>query len=90
MSKHLVKIFKALSDEARVEMVRYLLRKKEISCQEVSKRFSLSQPALSHHFNKLIDANIIKVRKQGVSHFYSINNTYLKEKGLNMKKIINM
>lgn len=83
----LLKIFKALSDTTRIDILRSLLAKKEISCQELSKKFPLSQPTLSHHFNKLIDANIIIKRKNGVSHFYSVNQKYLKEKGFDIKKI---
>lgn len=83
----LLKIFKALSDNTRIDILKFLLTKKEISCQELSKRFPLSQPTLSHHFNKLIDANIIIKRKNGVSHYYSVNQKFLKEKGFDIKKI---
>jgi len=32
--------------------------------KELLSNFSLSQPTLSHHFNKLIDVNILKERKE--------------------------
>ena len=88
MSELIVKIFKSLSDPTRYGMIKFLLAKKEFSCQELSKKFSLSQPALSHHFNKLIDAKIINIRKDGVSNFYSINNKYLQNIGIDLNKII--
>lgn len=88
MSKQVVKIFKALSDQTRVDIVRKLLLQKETSCQEMSKKLPLSQPTLSHHFNKLIDAQILQVRKNGVSHFYSIDKNYLKKLGINIKKLV--
>lgn len=84
---NLLKIFKALSDTTRMDMIRLLLKKKELSCQELSKKFLLSQPALSHHFNKLLDAQVITVRKNGASHYYGVNKEYLKQKGLNIKII---
>ena len=88
MSKQAVKLFKALSDETRIDILRRLLGKKEIACKELVSNFSLSQPTLSHHFNKLIDANILKERKEGVSHIYSINYQYLKELGIDIQKIV--
>ena len=88
MNRQVVSVFKALSDETRIGIIRHLLGKKELSCQELLNNFSLSQPTLSHHFNKLIDANILKERKEGVSHIYSINYQYLKELGIDIQKIV--
>lgn len=84
---NLLKIFKALSDTTRIDILRHLLARKEISCQDLSKKFPLSQPTLSHHFSKLMDANIIVKRKNGASHFYRVNHKFLKEKGFDIKKI---
>ncbi|MBI4089247.1 MAG: helix-turn-helix transcriptional regulator [Candidatus Levybacteria bacterium] len=90
MNKVVIKLFKALSHETRVEIVKYLFsNRKELSCQEFLDKFTLSQPTLSHHFNKLIDANILKVRKEGTSHFYSIDRNYLKNLGIDIGKIVN-
>ncbi len=88
MSRQIVGVFKALSNETRIDIVRYLLGKEELSCQELLNNFSLSQPTLSHHFNKLIDAKILNERKDGVSHIYSINYQYLKTLGINIQKIV--
>lgn len=88
MSKQIVGIFKALSDETRISIIKHLLGKKELSCQDLLNNFSLSQPTLSHHFNKLIDAKILNERKEGVSHIYSINHKYLKDLGINIQKIV--
>lgn len=89
MNKQLVKLFKALSDETRISIVKFILNNgKELSCQKLLSKFPLSQPALSHHFNKLSDANILKVRKEGASHFYSIDNKYLKNLGIDMRRIV--
>ncbi len=88
MNNSLLNVFKALSDDTRVEMVQYLLQKNEWSCHELSKKFSLSQPALSHHFGKLVNAGIIKERKNGKQNFYSIDKKFLKTNGLDIHKII--
>ena len=89
MGKQIVKLFKALSDETRVDIIRHLLNNgKELSCQELLDKFPLSQPTLSHHFNKLTDVNILKVRKEGASHFYSIDREYLKNLGIDIHKVV--
>ena len=88
MSKQIVGIFKALSDETRIDILRHLIGEKEIACKNLVDKFPLSQPTLSHHFNKLIDANILHKRKDGVSHIYSINYHYLRQLGINIQKIV--
>lgn len=88
MADQLAKIFKALSDETRLGIVRDLLNRGEYACSELSKKLPKSQPTLSHHFNKLIDADIIRARKEGANHFYSVNHNYLTNLGLDIKKII--
>lgn len=89
MTQQTLKVFKALSDKTRAEIVKKLLNQKGMSCQELSKKFSLSQPTLSHHFNKLIDADILQVKKNGVLNFYSIDKKYLRNLGIIIEKIIN-
>ena len=88
MAEQLVKILKSLSDQTRIDMVKFLIIKKESSCQEVSKKFPLSQPTLSHHFNKLMDSGILKVRKNGAAHYYSIDKKLLSSVGININKFI--
>ena len=88
MNSQVIKLFKALSDKTRIDIIKYILGNgKELSCQELLDKFPLSQPTLSHHFNKLIDANVLNERKEGVNHIYSINYQYLKELGIDIQKI---
>jgi DNA-binding transcriptional ArsR family regulator len=84
----LTKIFKALSDDTRIEIVRHVAREKEIACQELMKRFPLSQPTMSHHFNKLVESGILNNRKDGVLWFYTLNTQYLKSLGVNIEKMV--
>jgi DNA-binding transcriptional ArsR family regulator len=87
METFAVTLFKALADETRLSAVRYLLNKDEISCQELMKKFSLSQPTLSHHFNKLVDAHILKQRRVGVLWFYSIDRDFLTSHGIALETL---
>lgn len=89
MNNQIVDVFKALSNETRIDIVRHLLGRKETACKELLNNFTLSQPTLSHHFNILIKSNIINEQKKGTSHFYSINYKYLKKLGIDIKRIVN-
>ncbi len=89
MKKQVVKLFKALSDTTRINIVKYILNNgKELSCKKLLSKFPLSQPTLSHHFGKLSNANILKARKEGASHFYSVDKKYLKNLGIDISKIV--
>ncbi len=89
MNSQLVKLFKALSDTTRINIVKYILNNgKELSCKKLLSKFPLSQPTLSHHFSKLTSASILKVRKEGASHFYSVDRKYLKNIGIDISKIV--
>jgi len=87
MAQDLVKIFYALGNETRLDIVKSINEKKEISCQELLKKFPLSQPTMSHHFGILLDSGIISVRKDGVRHFYRINARKLNLAGINVFKL---
>ncbi len=83
-----LKVFKALADPTRINIIKKLLTKKELSCQELMSHFPLSQPTLSHHFNKLVDSGILSLRKDGVNHYYEVNRQYLKKLGIDIQQIV--
>jgi DNA-binding transcriptional ArsR family regulator len=75
-----VKIFKALADPTRYEMIRLLYSEGgEISCSDCAQRFKLSAPALSHHYKILQNAGLITARKEGAYVFYKLNRAYLEQ-----------
>lgn len=78
-----VTIFKALADPTRLDIVRTLARAGDsTSCGEVSTCSSLSQPAMSHHLSKLVDANVIVEHKDGKQKFYALNLELLSAHGI--------
>lgn len=78
-----VTIFKALADPTRLDIVRKLARAGDsTSCGEVSTCSSLSQPAMSHHLSKLVDAGVIFERKDGKQKFYALNIELLSASGI--------
>lgn len=75
-----VKIFKALADPTRYEMIRLLYNEGgEISCSNCAEKFKLSAPALSHHYRILQNAGLITARKEGSFVFYKLNRIYLEK-----------
>lgn len=82
MTQTAKRIFKALGNDIRLSIVGLLIKKGEVSCQELQKHFTLSQSTMSHHFNELLDVEILKARKDGPNHFYSLNNKLLNRYGV--------
>ena len=63
-------IFYALSDPARIEIVRELLTQKEITCGECKSH--LSKSTMSHHFKVLRETGLIEKREEGKTHYISL------------------
>jgi len=77
--KRAVKIFKALADRNRYNILKLLVEKGELSCADFDGKFELTKPAMSHHYRILENAGLIDVRKQGL-HIYMKANLKLLEK----------
>ena len=74
-----VRAFKALADPTRYKIVCLLVEKGELGCSDFDNQFSLSKPALSHHYRILENAGLIITRKEG-NHIYTrINHSVLDE-----------
>jgi DNA-binding transcriptional ArsR family regulator len=72
-----IRIFKALSDPTRYQMVRMLLNCNELGCVEFEKAFELSKPAMSHHYRVLENAGLLSSRKEGVYVYFSLDKEWL-------------
>lgn len=67
------KIFKALGDAKRLEIVSILSEGEKCAC-ELLEYFKFTQPTLSHHMKVLMDCGIVDLRKKGTWNHYSLNN----------------
>ncbi|EQK40608.1 MULTISPECIES: autorepressor SdpR family transcription factor [Paraclostridium] len=72
------KVFKALSDETRREILK-LLNKQDLSAGEISNHFDMSKPSISKHLDILRDAELISSEKKGQFVIYSINTSVIQE-----------
>lgn len=89
-AKNSVVMLKALADETRLDIIKSLAKKKDSSsCSSVSTCSPLSQPAMSHHFKKLVEAGIIKETKHGTEKFYELDFKLLGSSGIDINKLLN-
>jgi DNA-binding transcriptional ArsR family regulator len=65
------KIFRALSDPIRMEIVSYLRDGEKCVC-EIVPHLGLIQPLVSRHLKMLKDTGIVRCRKDGTKRMYSI------------------
>ncbi len=72
------RVFKALSDPTRREILR-LLTGGERSAGELAEHFDLAKPSVSHHFAVLKDAGLIWSRREGQQIYYSLNTTVVQD-----------
>ena len=70
----LLNVFKALSEETRLKMLKIMGMGEICVCDLVSV-LNVSQPKISFHLNVLKEAGLIKDRKQGKWVHYSINDS---------------
>lgn len=91
--KSTTKVLRALADDIRLGMVRKLAACPDDTlpgCELVASCPSfeqLSQPTMSHHLAKLVDAGVVSEQKQGVSKNYLLDRSYLLSLGIDVNKL---
>jgi len=73
-------VAKALAEPLRVQILDVLRRSEQEVCQcELIPLFGITQPLLSHHMRKLIDAGLVEVERRHRWAYYTVNPNALKE-----------
>lgn len=72
MKKEYLRVFRAFSDENRVQILEILCKGEQCACV-LLEQLQISQPTLSHHMKLLCQSGIVKSRKVGPWNYYSIN-----------------
>ncbi len=70
--RQLTKVFKALSDGTRQEILR-LLENNQRTVGEIVGEFNLSQPTISRHLSVLKEADLVVDQRQGQNVIYRLN-----------------
>ena len=66
-------LFKALGDPHRVRVVNLLATAREAVCVcDLTDFLGLSQPTVSHHMRKLVEAGLLAREQRGVWAYYSL------------------
>ncbi|MEG0324816.1 MAG: metalloregulator ArsR/SmtB family transcription factor [Raoultibacter sp.] len=66
-------IFKAVSDENRLRIVRHIARTEDICACKVLDELAITQPTLSHHMKALFASGLVRCRKEGKWMHSSLN-----------------
>ena len=85
-------VFKSLGDETRLSIVRKLAHDNiEVNGHDIvsdcSVALKLSQPTMSHHFQKLVTAGVLLERKVGVEKYYQLNTAVLAHAGVDISRL---
>ena len=70
--------FKALSDPTRRNILDRLA-KRSMTAGELAECFPISRASLSHHFNVLKSADLVRTERRGQSIVYSLNTSVVEE-----------
>jgi DNA-binding transcriptional ArsR family regulator len=72
----LAETFQALGDSSRVQIV-WSLTQGELCVGEIADLLEMSQPAVSHHLRTLRNLHLVKVRKDGRTSYYSLDDEHI-------------
>ena len=70
--------FKALADPTRREILS-VLKQGSMTAGELAERFTMTRASLSHHFNVLKTAGLVRTERRGQHIVYSLNATVVEE-----------
>lgn len=84
-----ITLLKALADPTRLTLVQQLAAcpSSAKSCGDLSAKSPLSQPAMSHHFAKLVNAGVVLETKDGVHKTYALNRELLLAHGITVENL---
>jgi DNA-binding transcriptional ArsR family regulator len=69
---------RAIAEPRRREILR-IVRDDELSAGEIATHFSISRPAVSQHVRVLLDAGLLRERREGTRRLYSLRPEGLEE-----------
>lgn len=65
------KIIKAISDETRLKLIKKIAEKEICACK-LPNYVGVSQSAVSQHLKILLISELVKIKKNGANHLYSL------------------
>ncbi|MEO0576076.1 MAG: autorepressor SdpR family transcription factor [Pseudomonadota bacterium] len=71
-------LFKALADPTRRDILK-LLRSGSQSAGDIADHFTITKASLSHHFNLLKQAELVRTERRGQHIVYSLNTSVMED-----------
>ena len=71
-------LFKAIADPTRRHILK-LLKKRSMSAGEIGEAFEITLGSLSHHFNVLKAAGLVRSERRGQQIVYSLNTSVFED-----------
>ncbi|MBV9159881.1 MAG: winged helix-turn-helix transcriptional regulator [Candidatus Kaiserbacteria bacterium] len=71
-AEHAAQLFGLVSSATRVRILTTLMKKKELSVQDIAKNLNMTHSAVSHQLGLLSEANIVSSKKLGRLMCYRI------------------
>ena len=72
----LAETFQALGDSSRIQIV-WALSKGERCVGDIAELLGMSQPAVSHHLRTLRNLQLVRVRRDGRTAYYSLDDEHI-------------
>ncbi len=72
----LAETFQALGDSSRIQIV-WTLSQGELCVGDIAQLLKMSQPSVSHHLRTLRNLKLVKVRKDGRTSYYSLDDEHI-------------
>ena len=85
--KEITKIYKALSANSRIQILK-LIKDKKLCVNAITKKLSISQSAVSQHLDVLKKAGLVKSDRYVSIIHYTINKTCLDNFKISVKKYL--
>jgi ArsR family transcriptional regulator len=73
--------FKALADPTRRRILQ-LLKRRSLTAGEIAQAFSITMGSLSHHYNALKAADLVRSERRGRQIVYSVNTSVFEDAAL--------
>ncbi|GKS11675.1 hypothetical protein YDYSY3_26750 [Paenibacillus chitinolyticus] len=75
-----VKVYKALGEITRLQIVKALVKRRELTCLEMVELLKITAAStLTHHLKPLLECGVIAVRKEGTFRYYRIQRSVLEQ-----------
>lgn len=85
--KEIVNIFKALSVDSRLQILK-LIKSKKLCVNAITQNLNITQPAVSQHLSVLKEAGLVKSDRYGSIIHYSLNVNRLDDFKKSVKKYL--